>query len=72
MPNGFTYSLQELAFFSWFYGAPTLGLNGWFQQWEFPDRRWTALHLSEWLPGFLFADLQPQVSSNLGLSFWSR
>jgi hypothetical protein len=30
MPNGFTYNLQELAFFSWFYGAPTLGLNGWF------------------------------------------
>jgi hypothetical protein len=26
----FTYNLQELAFFSWFYGAPTLGLNGWF------------------------------------------
>jgi hypothetical protein len=30
MPNGFTYNLHELAFFSWFYGAPTLGLNGWF------------------------------------------
>lgn len=30
MPNGFSYHLQELAFFSWFYGAPTLGLNGWF------------------------------------------
>jgi hypothetical protein len=30
MPNGFTYNLQELAFFSWFFGAPTLGLNGWF------------------------------------------
>jgi hypothetical protein len=30
MPNGFTYSLQELAFFSWFYGAPSVGVNGWF------------------------------------------
>jgi hypothetical protein len=25
MPNGFTYSLQELAFFSWFYGSPSIG-----------------------------------------------
>lgn len=30
MPNGFTYHLQELAFFSWFYGGPSLGLNGWY------------------------------------------
>ena len=30
MPNGFSYHLQELAFFSWFYSARTLGLNGWF------------------------------------------
>lgn len=30
MPNGFTYHLQELAFFSWFMGAPSLGVNGWF------------------------------------------
>ena len=30
MPNGFTYHLQELAFFSWFYGAPSLATNGWF------------------------------------------
>ena len=30
MPNGFTYNLQELAFFSWFYGAPSVGVNGWF------------------------------------------
>ena len=30
MPNGFTYHLQELAFFSWFFGAPSLGVNGWF------------------------------------------
>ncbi|MGA8223048.1 MAG: hypothetical protein WB780_15475 [Candidatus Acidiferrales bacterium] len=28
--NGFTYHLQELAFFSWFYGAPSVGVNGWF------------------------------------------
>jgi hypothetical protein len=28
MPNGFTYELQELAFFSWFYGAPSLGAAG--------------------------------------------
>jgi hypothetical protein len=28
--NGFTYHLQELAFFSWFYGAPSVGLHGWF------------------------------------------
>jgi hypothetical protein len=30
MPNGFTYQLQELAFFSWFFGAPSLGIHGWF------------------------------------------
>jgi hypothetical protein len=29
--NGFTYSLQELAFFSWFYhSSPSLGINGWY------------------------------------------
>jgi hypothetical protein len=26
----FTYHLQELTFFSWFYGAPSVGVNGWF------------------------------------------
>jgi len=30
MPNGFTYHLQELAFFSWFYGAPSTAVHGWF------------------------------------------
>jgi hypothetical protein len=30
MPNGFTYHLQEMAFFSWFFGAPSIGVNGWF------------------------------------------
>jgi hypothetical protein len=30
MPNGFTYHLQELAFFSWFYGKPSIGIHGWF------------------------------------------
>jgi hypothetical protein len=30
MPNGFTYHLQELAFFSWFYGGPSIAVNGWF------------------------------------------
>ena len=30
MPNGFNYHLQELAFFSWFYGAPSVGIHGWF------------------------------------------
>jgi len=30
MSNGFTYHLQELAFFNWFYGAPSIGVNGWF------------------------------------------
>jgi hypothetical protein len=30
MANGFTYHLQELAFFSWFYGAPSIAANGWF------------------------------------------
>ena len=29
MPNGFTYHLQELAFFSWFFGNPSLGIHGW-------------------------------------------
>jgi hypothetical protein len=28
--NGFTYHMQELAFFSWFYGAPSVGVHGWF------------------------------------------
>ncbi len=28
--NGFTYDLQELAFYSWFIGAPATGANGWF------------------------------------------
>ncbi len=28
--NGFTYHLQEMAFFSWFYGEPSIGVNGWF------------------------------------------
>lgn len=30
MPNGYTYHLQELAFFSWFFGSPSLGIHGWF------------------------------------------
>ena len=30
MPNGFTYNLQELAFFSWFFGGRSLGVNGWY------------------------------------------
>jgi hypothetical protein len=28
--NGFAYHLQELAFLSWFYGAPSIAANGWF------------------------------------------
>jgi hypothetical protein len=28
--NGFVYHLQELAFFSWFYGAPSIAVNDWF------------------------------------------
>jgi hypothetical protein len=28
MPNGFNYNLQELAFFSWFYGGPSIGAGG--------------------------------------------
>jgi len=30
MPNGYTYQLQELAFFSWFYGGRSLGVDGWY------------------------------------------
>ncbi len=30
MANGYTYQLQELAFFSWFYGGQSLGVNGWY------------------------------------------
>jgi len=30
-PNGFTYNLQELAFFSWPYGAPSIAVNGCFR-----------------------------------------
>jgi hypothetical protein len=28
--NGFAYNLQELAFFSWFYGTPSIAVNNWF------------------------------------------
>lgn len=28
--NGYSYHLQELAFFSWFYGAPSIAANGWY------------------------------------------
>ncbi|MGH9748241.1 MAG: hypothetical protein ACRD59_19265 [Candidatus Acidiferrales bacterium] len=28
--NGFTYHLQELAFFSWFYTSQSAGIHGWF------------------------------------------
>jgi hypothetical protein len=28
--NGYTYHLQELAFYSWFYGTPSVGIHGWF------------------------------------------
>ncbi|HYL45893.1 MAG TPA: hypothetical protein VEU52_02605 [Candidatus Limnocylindrales bacterium] len=30
MDNGFTYHLQELVFFSWFFGTPSIGIHGWF------------------------------------------
>ena len=30
MPNGLTYHPQQLAFFSWFYGAPSLGVGGFY------------------------------------------
>jgi hypothetical protein len=30
MANGITYHPQELAFFSWFFGAPSIAVNGWF------------------------------------------
>lgn len=30
MPNGFTYHLQELTFFSWFFGPPSIGIHDWF------------------------------------------
>ncbi len=28
--NGYTYHLQELAFFSWFFRSPNWGVNGWY------------------------------------------
>jgi hypothetical protein len=30
MRNGFTYRLQELVFFSWFFSSRSVGVNGWF------------------------------------------
>lgn len=31
MPNGFTYSLQEMTYFSWFYDqVPSIGAGGWY------------------------------------------
>ena len=44
MPNGFTYHLQELAFFSWFYGAPSTAVHGWFSNNNtFSDKAGTPL-----------------------------
>lgn len=31
-PNDFTYHLQEQAFFSWFFGGPSIGINGWYSK----------------------------------------
>ncbi len=28
--NGYTYNVQEIAFFSYFYGGPSFGVNGWY------------------------------------------
>lgn len=28
--NGYAYTVQELAFFSYFYGGPSIGVNGWY------------------------------------------
>ena len=30
MPDGFSYHLQEMAFFNWFFGGPSVGVNGWY------------------------------------------
>jgi len=30
MSNGFTYHLQELAFFSWFFNSHSVGIHHWF------------------------------------------
>lgn len=30
MPNGLTDNLREPAFFSWFFGGRSLGVNGWY------------------------------------------
>ncbi len=30
MPNGYTYNLQELVFFSWYFGGRSIGVNGWY------------------------------------------
>jgi hypothetical protein len=30
MPNGYTYNVQELVFFSWFFGGQSIGVNGWY------------------------------------------
>ena len=30
MANRFTYHLQELAFYSWFFGAPSIAVHGWY------------------------------------------
>jgi hypothetical protein len=30
MPNGYTYNVQELVFFSWFFGGRSIGVNGWY------------------------------------------
>lgn len=31
-PNGFSYHLQELAFFSWFFRTPAIGVGGLFSE----------------------------------------
>lgn len=44
MPNGFSYHLQELAFFSWFYGAPSTAVHDWFSNNNtFSDKAGTPL-----------------------------
>ena len=27
---GFSYHLSEMAFFNWFFGGPSVGVNGWY------------------------------------------
>jgi hypothetical protein len=74
MPNGFTYHLQELAFFSWFYNSRSVGVNGWFSDNGTsltdagPPCKYGAWRISGAAFGLLFLFLFAGVIKNIKIS----